>query len=150
FAIRKVVSGTGRSIFKVSPSCDQVVDPQIAAQVTGLLQGVVIGGTGTAAQLSGRPVAGKTGTGQDYQDAWFIGYVPQLVTGVWVGYPNEVPMRNLPVLGGANAFGGTIAAPTWHDSMVTAVAGMPVKGFPPAPGGSSGVVPDVVGMKQDD
>jgi 1A family penicillin-binding protein len=150
FAIRKVVSGTGRSIFKVTPSCEQVVDPHIAAQVTGLLEGVVTGGTGTAAQLGSRPVAGKTGTGQDYQDAWFIGYVPQLVTGVWVGYPNEVPMRDLPVLGGANAFGGTIAAPIWHDYMVTAVSGMAVKGFPQAPGGATGTVPDVTGMKQDD
>jgi penicillin-binding protein 1A len=149
YAIRKVVSGIGRSIFKANPSCDQVVDPGIAAQVTGLLQGVVTGGTGTAARLD-RPVAGKTGTGQDYQDAWFIGYVPQLVTGVWVGYPNEVPMRDLPVLGGRNAFGGTIAAPIWHDYMVTAVAGMAVKGFPPAPGGATGTVPDVTGMKQAD
>jgi membrane peptidoglycan carboxypeptidase len=150
FAIRKVVSGTGRSIFKVSPSCKQVVDPKIAAQVTGLLEGVVTGGTGTAAQLGSRPVAGKTGTGQDYQDAWFIGYVPQLVTGVWVGYPNEVPMRDLPVLGGANAFGGTIAAPIWHDYMVTAVSGMVVKSFPQAPGGATGTVPDVTGMLKDE
>jgi penicillin-binding protein 1A len=149
FAIRKVVSGTGRTIFKSKPWCEQVVDPKIAAQVTSLLVGVVQSGTGTAAQLD-RPVAGKTGTGQDYQDAWFMGFVPQLVTGVWVGYPNEVPMRDLPVLGGGNAFGGTIAAPIWHDYMVTAVKGMQVKGFPQAPGGTSGTVPDVTGMTEEE
>jgi penicillin-binding protein 1A len=150
YAITKVVSPAGKVLFRNKPSCEQVLDPKVAAQETSLLEGVVSSGTGTAANI-GRPQAGKTGTGQDYQDAWFVGYIPQLVTGVWVGYSkNEIPMRNLPVLGGANAFGGTIAAPIWHDYMIKAVAGMPVKDFPAPPPPKSGTVPNVVGMKQDD
>jgi penicillin-binding protein 1A len=148
FAIRRVVSSTGKTLFKSKPSCEQVLDPKVAAQETSLLEGVISSGTGTAAQI-GRPEAGKTGTGQDYQDAWFMGYIPQLVTGVWVGYSkDEIPMRDLPVLGGGNAFGGTIAAPIWHDYMIKAAASLPLLDFPPAPAGKSGTVPDVVGKKQ--
>jgi penicillin-binding protein 1A len=150
FAITKVVSPDGKVLFRNKPSCEQVLDPKVAAQETSLLEGVVSSGTGTRANI-GRPQAGKTGTGQDYQDAWFIGYIPQLATGVWVGYSkNEIPMRNLPVLGGANAFGGTIAAPIWQAFMIRAVAGLPVKDFPAPPPPKSGTVPNVVGMKQDD
>jgi len=145
-----VVSPDGKVLFRNKPSCEQVLDPKVAAQETSLLEGVVSSGTGTRANI-GRPQAGKTGTGQDYQDAWFIGYIPQLVTGVWVGYSkNEIPMRNLPVLGGANAFGGTIAAPIWQAFMIKAVAGLPVKDFPAPPPPKSGTVPNVVGMKQDE
>ena len=66
-----------------------------AATINQLLQGVVQYGTGTAAQLPGREVAGKTGTTENYGDAWFVGYTPQLVAAVWVGYPNKlVPMTD--------------------------------------------------------
>jgi penicillin-binding protein 1A len=106
----------------------QLLDPALADAVTIALQGVVEHGTGPAAYL-GRPVAGKTGTAQNYQDAWFCGYVPQLVTCVWVGYPQgEIPMQN--VEGFPNVFGGSIPALIWHDFMATAVANQPVEGFP--------------------
>jgi penicillin-binding protein 1A len=151
FAISKIVSATGDVLYKAKPYCQDAIEKDVADQVTGLLRGVVQYGTGTAAALADRPVAGKTGTGQEYQDAWFIGYVPQLTTGVWVGYSKEeIPMRDLPVLGYRNAFGGTIAAPIFHDVMEAATAGMPVKQFPTPPPGKSGAVPDVVGMKQDE
>jgi penicillin-binding protein 1A len=151
FAISKIVSATGEVLYKARPYCKDAIEKDVADQVTGLLRGVVQYGTGTAAQLGSRPVAGKTGTGQEYQDAWFIGYVPQLTTGVWVGYSKaEIPMRDLPVLGYRNAFGGTIAAPIFHDVMEAATAGMPIKQFPAPPPGRSGPVPDVVGMKQDE
>jgi membrane peptidoglycan carboxypeptidase len=150
YAISKVVDRAGHVIFKAKPSCHQVIPPEVAAQVTAMLQGVISHGTGTAAQI-GRPEAGKTGTGEDYQDAWFMGYVPQLCTGVWVGYSKaEIPMRGLRVLGGANAFGGTIAAPIWHDFMLQAVANLPVENFPNPPPQKAGTVPDVVGLKQAD
>jgi penicillin-binding protein 1A len=152
YAITKIATARGRVLYKAKPSCQQVLDPAIAAQVTGLLRGVVDHGTGTAAQLIGRPVAGKTGTGQSYQDAWFMGYVPQLVSGVWVGYSkaNSISMDSLAVLGGSPAFGGTIAAPIWHDYMQRAVAGLPVESFPAPPAPKSGTVPNVVGMTQAD
>lgn len=152
YAITKITTARGKVLYKAKPSCEEVLDPTIAAQVTGLLRGVVDHGTGTAAQLIGRPVAGKTGTGQSYQDAWFLGYVPQLVTGVWVGYSkaNSISMDNLAVLGGAPAFGGTIAAPIWHDFMQRAVAGLPVENFPAPPKPKTGTVPNVVGLTQAD
>jgi penicillin-binding protein 1A len=102
-----------------------------ADATTRVLQGAIDQGTGTAARLEGRPAAGKTGTAQHATDAWFCGYVPQLVTCVWVGYPDGArPMRD--VGGFPEVYGGTIPARIWHDFMTEATAGMPVVAFPPA------------------
>jgi penicillin-binding protein 1A len=107
----------------------RVLSANVAAQVTGALQRVVTSGTGTAAALASRPVAGKTGTAENFQDAWFCGYVPQLATCVWVGYPKgEIPLLN--VEGVAEVFGGTLPAEIWHNYMSGAVGNLPVKGFP--------------------
>ena len=95
--------------------------------VTYALESVVEWGTGTAARLD-RPVAGKTGTAEDFQDAWFCGYVPQLVACVWVGYPHaEVPMHG--VEGFADVFGGSLPAEIWHAFMAPAVAALPKRDF---------------------
>jgi penicillin-binding protein 1A len=102
-----------------------------ADATTRVLQGVIDHGTGTAAGLAGRPAAGKTGTAQDATDAWFCGYVPQLATCVWVGYPNGTrPMHD--VAGFSEVYGGTIPALIWHDFMTEATAGMSVVEFPAA------------------
>jgi penicillin-binding protein 1A len=107
------------------------ISSQDADAATRVLQGVIDHGTGTAAGLAGRPAAGKTGTAQHATDAWFCGYVPQLVTCVWVGYPDgSRPMRD--VEGVPEVYGGTIPAQIWHDFMTEATAGMPVVGFPHA------------------
>ena len=92
-----------------------------AAMVTSLLQNVVTGGTGVKAQLAdGRPVAGKTGTTENYGDAWFVGYTPQLVTAVWVGYPNTLrPM--LTEYNGQPVAGGTFPALIWKSFMERAL-----------------------------
>jgi penicillin-binding protein 1A len=148
YTIQRILSRTGKTVYRNHPSCKRAISAQVAAQVTAMLEGVIAHGTGTAANI-GRPEAGKTGTGQDYRDAGFMGYIPQLCTGVWVGYSKaEISMRALPVLGYRNAFGGTIAAPIWHDFMVRAVARMPVRDFPTPPPQKSGTVPDVVGLKK--
>jgi penicillin-binding protein 1A len=90
----------------------QKLSPDASALVTQALQGVVTGGTGRAAALPDRPVAGKTGTTENYGDAWFCGFVPQLVTCVWVGYPNRlVPM--LTEFHGKPVVGGTFPAQIW-------------------------------------
>jgi len=103
------------------------VSQQIADQVTYALEAVTQIGTGTGAAI-GRPIAGKTGTAERYVDAWFCGYVPQLVTCVWVGYPHrEVPMGY--VEGSFPVYGGTIPARIWHDFMSTALASVPVANF---------------------
>jgi penicillin-binding protein 1A len=109
----------------------RVLSPNVAAQLTHALQGVVQYGTGTAASLGARPVAGKTGTAEDFKDAWFCGYVPQLATCVWVGYPKgEISLYN--VEGVAAVAGGTLPATIWHNFMTGAVGNLPVKDFPTA------------------
>src|SRR5207248_2171597 len=101
----------------------------VAAQLTYALQGVVQHGTGTAAALGSRPVAGKTGTAENFQDAWFCGYVPQLATCVWVGYPKgEISLYNIEGVGAVA--GGTLPAEIWHAFMGPAVGNLPVKNFP--------------------
>ncbi len=115
----------------VADAGSTAVSAQDADATTRVLQGVIDHGTGTAARLAGRSAAGKTGTSQDATDAWFCGYVPQLATCVWVGYPNEKrPMRD--VAGFPEVYGGTIPALIWHDFMTEATAGMPFVGFPSA------------------
>ena len=99
------------------------IPPETAYIMTNLMQSVVSSGTGGRARALGRPVAGKTGTTNDMKDAWFVGYVPQLVAGVWVGYDQE---RSL----GAGGSGGQAAAPIWTEFMQRALAGVPVKSFP--------------------
>jgi penicillin-binding protein 1A len=91
----------------------RVFSDGVAYEVTDILKGVVSGGTGTAANI-GCPQAGKTGTTDDYTDAWFVGYTPALSTAVWVGHPDARSTL------GSSAFGGTLAAPIWHDYMLTA------------------------------
>jgi penicillin-binding protein 1A len=122
-AITRILDSSGATIFEYKPAGDKVLTPQIAWAATQQLMGVVSGGTGTRARLPGREVAGKTGTAQNYQDAWFVGYTPQLVTAVWIGYSEgSIPMRNVH---GQRAFGGTFCAPIWHRFMSSALAGKP-------------------------
>jgi penicillin-binding protein 1A len=99
----------------------QVLTANTAALVTSLLQGVVRAGTGKRAQLSdGRPVAGKTGTTENYGDAWFVAYTPQLVAAVWVGYPNGLRPMLTEYHGDAVA-GGTFPAQIWKTFMERAL-----------------------------
>ncbi|MEX2274917.1 MAG: transglycosylase domain-containing protein [Actinomycetota bacterium] len=108
---------------------ERVLSANDAALVSYALQGVVEDGTGTAAALFDRPVAGKTGTAQGYKDAWFCGYTPQLATCVWVGYPEtEKPLYNIE--GYSEVYGGTIPANIWREFMVEALEGAPVREFP--------------------
>lgn len=102
---------------------NQATSPEVAYLITNLMESVVQSGTGHRAAAIKRPVAGKTGTTNEVRDAWFIGYIPQLVTGVWVGFDNQA--RSL----GSSGSGGVAAAPIWADYMQQAVAGMPVKAF---------------------
>jgi penicillin-binding protein 1A len=105
----------------------QVLATNDADLVTYALENVIRYGTGTNANI-GRPAAGKTGTAQDYVDAWFCGYVPRLATCVWVGYPEgEIPLEN--VEGYSAVFGGTLPALIWHDFMLKATERMPVLDF---------------------
>jgi penicillin-binding protein 1A len=117
----------GDVIGKLSAPGAQAIPRNTADLVTYALEGVVSHGTGTAAYF-GRPAAGKTGTAEDYKDAWFCGYVPQLAACVWVGYPKaEIPLLN--VEGYSAVFGGSLPALIWNRFMSEAVKGLPVQDF---------------------
>lgn len=94
-ALYKLVDESGDMLWSLLPDRHQAVTPQAAYLVTSLLQGVVDRGTGAKARALGveGPVAGKTGTTDGYRDAWFIGYTPELVIGVWVGFDDERPVK---------------------------------------------------------
>ncbi|HYG70919.1 MAG TPA: transglycosylase domain-containing protein, partial [Actinomycetota bacterium] len=130
-------------LYEHARDCEQVMKPEIAHLVTAMLERVVTSGTGTSAAI-GRPVAGKTGTAQDYTNVYFAGYTPQISTAVWVGFPQgQIPMD---AYYGQSVFGGTVAAPIWQDFMSRAVQGMPVEDFEAPPVPARGRVPDVVGL----
>jgi penicillin-binding protein 1A len=103
-----------------------VVSPGNAYLLTQVLEEVIDRGTGTAAGIA-RPAAGKTGTTNDYADAWFVGYTPELVAAVWVGHPRgSVPMTSVH---GIRVSGGTFPAMIWRSFMLEALAGAPIRDF---------------------
>jgi membrane peptidoglycan carboxypeptidase len=113
-----------------------VLSSGIADTVTDILKGVIAFGTGTGADI-GRPngVAGKTGTAENYSDAWFVGFSKTLSTSVWMGYANS--QRPLVGIKGVDkVFGGTLPAATWKDFMGPALQGVPDDPFP-----GPGIVP---------
>ena len=126
--ITKVLDRDGQTIYQARPHGTQVVKPDVAYAATKVLKGVISQGTASAADI-GRPEAGKTGTSQSNRDCWFVGYTPQLVTSVWVGF---TPERTV-VINGSKGFGGTIAAPIWARFMKAALAGLPAREFAKAP-----------------
>ncbi|OPH82818.1 penicillin-binding protein 1A [Nitrobacter vulgaris] len=101
---------------------EQVLDAMTAYQITSMMEGVVQAGTATVMRDLGKPIAGKTGTTNDQKDAWFIGFSPDLVVGIYVGYDKP---RNL----GRQATGGHLAAPIAHDFMKVALADKPATPF---------------------
>jgi penicillin-binding protein 1A len=126
-ALRLVQGPSGEVLGRLDPHGTRALPQSTADEVTYALQHVIENGTGTAAALT-RPAAGKTGTAESFQDAWFCGYVPQLVTCVWVGYPGrEIPLENIE--GVPEVFGGSIPAGIWHDFMSSALWRTPVEQF---------------------
>ncbi|MEM8604061.1 MAG: penicillin-binding protein 1A [Cyanobacteria bacterium P01_H01_bin.121] len=119
--VAQVVDSQGTVLLDNTPQRRLVLDPKATAQLTQMLQGVVQSGTGTAARL-GRPAAGKTGTTNSERDIWFVGYVPQLATAIWVGNDDYSPL-------GSGATGGTGVAPIWRDFMTKALKEVPVEQF---------------------
>jgi penicillin-binding protein 1A len=116
-AITRVVFPDGKSEDLGEPQRERVFSDGVASEVTKILEQNVQAGTGTAAQI-GCPTAGKTGTTDNFNDAWFVGYTPTLATSVWVGYPNAlVEMRSVH---GISVAGGTFPAAIWHDYMTVA------------------------------
>jgi len=104
------------------PLKERVISPQNAFVMTHLLEGVVQHGTGQRAKVLGRPVAGKTGTSSDYADAWFIGYTPSLLAGVWAGFDDKASL-------GRNETGARAALPVWISFMDQALGKMSAEPF---------------------
>jgi 1A family penicillin-binding protein len=124
-AILQVTDSKGNILLDNTPNPQQVLDPWATASLNTMLKGVLeSGGTGVKANI-GRPAAGKTGTTSSERDVWFVGYVPQLATAVWVGNDNYQSM-------GKGITGGDFAAPVWRSFMLKALENEPVKYFPAA------------------
>ena len=118
--IVKVLDRDGKVLEQAAPNQRSVISEPSAANLTSMLQDVVQKGTGTRARLN-RPAAGKTGTTSDYHDAWFVGYTPDLVAGVWVGNDNNTPLDGMS--------GGLLPAEIWHAFMEKALEETPPKNF---------------------
>ena len=120
FGIVRVQTRSGKVLFaRRGAGLGEVVSRENLGRMTTLMVEAVTTGTGRSARLAQRPTAGKTGTTQDYRDAWFVGFTAELVCGVWIGNDNDAPMRR--------ATGGGLPARIFRDFMETAEAGLPVK-----------------------
>ncbi|MZH15265.1 MAG: PBP1A family penicillin-binding protein [Nitrospinae bacterium] len=122
-AIRNIKNRSGEVLFTAVPEITKPLSPGTAHIITSLMQSVVKNGTATKVRALKRPVAGKTGTTNNYVDAWFMGYTPELVTGVWVGKDKDEPL-------GRNETGSRAAIPIWLKFMQEALANEPVTNFP--------------------
>jgi penicillin-binding protein, 1A family len=123
YFIVKIVSSDGRVLEENSPRCEQVLPPQETRVLVDMLRAVVLEGTGASASSIDRFVAGKTGTTNDYMDAWFVGFTPQIVAGVWVGFDLKRSM-------GKGMAGARVALPIWIDFMSVAAYMFPKEDFP--------------------
>ncbi|MFZ2620603.1 MAG: penicillin-binding protein 1A [Alphaproteobacteria bacterium] len=144
YFISRIQDGTGQSVYRQNGLCTEcqpsgggyahttppvpqvkgrrVLSPQVAYQMTSMMQGVIQRGTARSINTLGRPVAGKTGTTNDYKDAWFIGYTPSVVLGVWIGFDQPQSL-------GKGEAGGTVAAPIWKGIMERTLKGTPTEVF---------------------
>jgi penicillin-binding protein 1A len=136
-AIKKILDRDGKVIYQDKTKPVQAIDPGVAYLATSAMKGVITGGTGTAAAgyLGGRPAAGKTGTAQEYRDAWFGGYTPNLAAAVWVGYPEgSIEMKTSCYTGSCRptriqVTGGSWPTQIWGAFMQRALAELPAPDF---------------------
>lgn len=120
YAVERVETSAGRIVYQVNESYKRILDVRTVAYMVEMMKQVVKQGTGKASSI-GRPSAGKTGTTDSYKDAWYIGFTPDIVTGVWVGNDNNTSNHNLT--------GGTLPAIIWRDFMKAATKNKPVLDF---------------------
>ena len=149
--VTKVLGRDGSVIYQHRHTERRALDEAVADAEVGVLRQVVDRGTGVAARL-GRPAAGKTGTGQEWRDAWFVGFTPDLVAAVWIGFP-DAQRSMVPPATRTRVTGGSWPARVWQLFMSSALASAPVREFVTAPEVTAGIdeaplqgVADVVGM----
>ncbi|MGL5082484.1 MAG: transglycosylase domain-containing protein [Microcoleaceae cyanobacterium] len=121
--IRRVINSKGEVIYQADYKPKVAIDKGSAAITTWMLEGVIAEGTGRAAHLSDRSAAGKTGTSEDYRDLWFVGYVPQLVAGIWLGNDDNQPTWGV----------SETAAYNWRQFMARVTEDIPVQDFSDIP-----------------
>jgi penicillin-binding protein 1A len=121
--IRRVATYDGALLEEAHPAIHEVISPDVARTMTAMLEEVIQFGTGIEAKVLKRPAAGKTGTTQDYTDAWFVGFTPQITAGVWVGFDDK--QNSL----GKKETGARAALPIWTQFMQTSLAGTPPLDF---------------------
>lgn len=121
-AVKYIVDSKGYLLESNEPHGEEVISPQTAFLITSIMEDVVREGTGWRAKALGRPVAGKTGTTNNYVDAWFVGYTSNLVTGVWVGFDNRQSL-------GKQETGARAASPIWVKFMDLALKDEPIEDF---------------------
>jgi penicillin-binding protein 1A len=122
--IRRVTTYDGALLEEARPAVHDVIAPQVARTMVAMLEDVVNFGTGVGAKALGRPSAGKTGTTNDFTDAWYVGFTPQLTAGVWVGFDDK--QQSL----GRSETGARAALPIWLQFMQNALTGMAAETFP--------------------
>jgi penicillin-binding protein 1A len=121
--LRRVTSYDGAVMEELRPNVTDVIPPDVARTMVAMLEDVVQFGTGVRAKEIGRPSGGKTGTTNDFTDAWYIGFTPQITAGVWVGNDAHVSL-------GKKETGARAALPIWIEFMQQGMQGMPVEDFP--------------------
>jgi len=135
--INRVRTSSGRVLFENIPPRTRVIDPTVIGPLNEMLNAVVVYGTGRRAALPDRPAAGKTGTTQDFRDAWFVGYTGQLTAGVWIGNDDGKPMNR--------ATGGSLPAEIWNQVMRVAHEGKAPSALPGTMISSGAAAPDEFG-----
>ncbi len=165
YLIERIEDADGNIVYEHEVDRQQVYDRAMGAAVVKTLEKVVSQGTATRANI-GRPQAGKTGTAQNFQDVWFMGFIPQYTTAVWSGYADaQIEMVDFTVFNDTTgddqyfrrAFGGTLAAPIWKQFMEYITADLPILEFPEDPDGTRAYfrvplteVPDVSELSEED
>jgi penicillin-binding protein 1A len=138
YAIASIADRDGRTVYTHTPETRQAFDEREVGNLNRPLQDVVRRGTGQAASI-GRPLAGKTGTTQNWTNGWFVGYTPQLATAVWVGHPDgDVPMTSVH---GRRVTGGSFPAQLFSATMRAALQGVKATPIPTADPGSLSLQP---------
>ncbi len=141
-AIKYITDSKGMVLESNEPEAEEVISPQTSFLITSMMEDVVKNGTGWRAKALGRPVAGKTGTTNEYRDAWFVGYTPNLVSVVWVGFDDMRPL-------GPQETGARAASPIWVSFMKNFLSGEP-EDFPVPEGIVSYTIDPATGLLSKD
>jgi len=150
-AITRISRADGEVLYRDESESEEALSPAVAYLTTSALEQVIQRGTAARYGNIGRPAAGKTGTAQEYRDAWFVGYTPDLVASVWVGYPEGSiemkpscsgsinPCRPTRTISSGGVTGGSFPTQIWAAFMLKALSGVPASSFPPPVSGTTSV-----------